>query len=84
MNCVDLVWNAILATAAGGKESVFEEVDEEALAASMPTVSAFGEPLAGSSLASNATEVTFVIIDDVSEDPPLNSTSANSAEAVVV
>lgn len=80
MNCVDLVWNAILATKAQRKESVFEEVegvdDEDIL---NPTMSAFGEPLAGNAMAFNDTAV--VIIDDVGADQ-FNSNSTISKEAV--
>jgi hypothetical protein len=58
VNCVDLVWNAILATQAQRKESVFEEIEgeeEEALS----RLSVVGEPL----LALDATMSTLSASD---------------------
>jgi hypothetical protein len=85
VNCVDLVWNAILASKAQRKESVFEEledIDEKMLDSNL---SVFGEPMAGSAMAaaaaSNDTTMAVVIIDDVGMDL-FNSTSTSSSEAI--
>ncbi|KAG7341773.1 Mpv17 / PMP22 family protein [Nitzschia inconspicua] len=82
VNCVDLVWNAILATQAQRKDSVFEQIDEEEAMGSA-TLSVFGEPLSAGNNAFNDTAPTILIIDDVSEDQ-FNSTSTSSAEALIV
>lgn len=84
VNCVDLVWNAILASQAQRKESVFQELDGfEEDTIPFTNVTAFGEPLVGAShMPSNDTAATIVIIDDVSEDASgqFNSTSSSSSK----
>jgi hypothetical protein len=81
---VDLVWNAILATQAQRKESVFEEL-EELEEEAKPNLSAFGEPLPSASIAG----ATVVMYNDTSStliEDPLGTSLSNStsAEAVAV
>jgi hypothetical protein len=82
VNCVDLVWNAILASKAQRKESVFEELEDVEEQMLNSNLSVFGEPMSGSAMAvTNDTAV--VIIDDVGADL-FNSTSTSTSEAIAI
>ena len=93
VNSVDLVWNAILASQAQRTESVFEEKEGEE-EETLSKLSVVGEPLKTSDatlLAASMINDTSapLVVDDVEDLQPgnrsdvLNTTSSNSAEAVV-
>lgn len=99
VNCVDLIWNAILASQAQRKDSVFEEMEEED---KQPSLSAIADPLLSFdatitetpgendsvSIALVNDTAAPVVVDDLdvfgNQSGVFNTTSTKSTEAIAV
>lgn len=99
VNSVDLVWNAILATLAQKKDSVFEELEGEDEIENS-NLSAFGTPTPiplSSMVASSVTLKTFMLVNDTlsamdvevvlpspQDENVMSQTNTTTGEAVAV
>jgi hypothetical protein len=98
VNSVDLVWNAILATLAQKKDSVFEELEGEDENENS-NLSAFGTPtpIPSSTGASLVTLKTFILVNDTlsamdvdvvlpspHDDTVVSQTNSTTVEALAV